>query len=56
METAVQVRVIDQAFPADGGARFFEIDPHDDFKVIGKMTAEFREFFCIFFGGNGIMD
>ena len=27
---AVKVRVVEQAFPADGGARFFKIDAHDD--------------------------
>jgi hypothetical protein len=30
-ETLVQVRVVDQAFPAHRGARFFKIHTHDDF-------------------------
>ena len=56
MEAAVQVRIIDQAFPADGSARFFEIDSHDDLKVIGKMTTQFSKFLRIFFGSGRIMD
>ena len=30
VESAVQMGVVDQAFPADGGARFFKIDAHHD--------------------------
>ena len=33
-EAAVHVGVVDVALPAHGGARFFEVDPHDDQQVI----------------------
>lgn len=56
METAVQVRIIDQTFPADGGAGFFEIDPHDDLKIIGEMTAKLCKLFRIFFSCSRVMN
>ena len=35
----VQVGVVDQAFPAHGGARLFEIHAHDDLQRIGVFAA-----------------
>ncbi len=32
-EAAVQARVVDQAFPADRGARLLEVDPHDHLEL-----------------------
>ena len=37
---AVEVRIHDQALPADGGARFFEIDAHDDHHAVGDLAGE----------------
>lgn len=34
LETAVHVWVVDEAFPSDGGAGLFEVDTHDDEKII----------------------
>ena len=34
-EGVVETRVVDQPLPADGGARLFEIDAHDDDQVFG---------------------
>jgi hypothetical protein len=34
------VRVVDQTFPADGRARFFKIDAHDDFHLVGKFLLQ----------------
>ena len=36
----VEVRVVDQALPADGRARFFKIDAHDDFQAAGEFFAQ----------------
>ena len=33
---AVEVRIVDQAFPADGRAGLLEIDPHDDEEAVGS--------------------
>lgn len=33
IERVVEVGVVDQPFPADGRARFFKVDPHDDQQV-----------------------
>src|SRR5262249_27113899 len=35
VEAAVQVGVVDQALPTDGGTRFFKIDAHDHQQVVG---------------------
>jgi len=32
-EAAVEVRVVDQALPADGGARLLEVHAHHDLEV-----------------------
>ena len=34
------MRVVDQALPADGRARFFEINAHDDFHPVGEFLAQ----------------
>ena len=35
----VQMRVVDQSLPADGGAGFFKVDAHDDFHAVGELVA-----------------
>ena len=39
----IEVRIHDQSFPSDGGARFFEIHAHDDHDPIGDFFGESRE-------------
>src|SRR5215470_15699338 len=39
VEAAVEVGIVDQPFPADSGARLFEVDAHHDLKVLGKPLA-----------------
>jgi len=39
LEGAVEVRVVDQPLPADGGPRFLEIDPHHDVQVGRELVA-----------------
>ncbi len=38
--TAVQIRIVNQAFPADCCARFFKIDPHDNKDLIFHLFSE----------------
>lgn len=42
LESPVDIRVIDEALPSDGGAGFLEIGPHDDEEVCpgGHFCAE----------------
>ena len=37
---AVQVRVVDQPLPSDGGPRLLKVDPHDQVKLILQSHAE----------------
>src|SRR3546814_864135 len=36
----VEVRVVDQPFPADRGARFFKIDAHDDQQMLVELRTQ----------------
>ncbi len=38
-EAAVEARIVDQALPADGGARLLEIDAHQDQQVVRMAVA-----------------
>ena len=33
LEAAIQMRIVEQTFPANDGARFFEVDAHDDLEI-----------------------
>src|SRR5947209_8126050 len=37
---AVEVGIVNEPFPADGGARLFEVNAHDDFQLITKFVPE----------------
>jgi hypothetical protein len=39
IEAAVELRIVDQALPADGGARLLEVHAHDDEQVVGQTGA-----------------
>ena len=55
-ETAVHVGVVDQAFPADGRARFLEVHAHHDLEV-GRMAVTFGlQLACVVQRGRGIVD
>lgn len=43
LEAVVEVGVVDQTFPADGCAWFFEVDAHDDVEVIFGGLCVFAE-------------
>lgn len=55
VEAAVQIRIVDQALPADRGARLLEIDPHHDLELVGEILAQGGEVLGIFERGLGIM-
>jgi len=48
--------IVDQALPSDGGARFFEIDAHQDLEFARQSRALGRETFDIFEGGARVVD
>jgi hypothetical protein len=43
VEAAVEIRVVDQPFPPDGGARLLEIDAHDDHEVLFELRLRFQQ-------------
>ena len=55
-EGFVEVRIVDQALPAEGGARLLEIDTHDDHEIAGKLGDRFFQKFRIFPGRNRVVD
>ncbi len=38
-EAAVEIGIVDQAFPADGRARLLEINAHDDQQIGGQLRC-----------------
>ncbi len=42
-EGVVEARIVDQTLPANGGARFLEIHPHDDNQVFGEALGLLRQ-------------
>ena len=52
----VEMRVVDETLPADGGARLFKIDPHHDLEVGGVLLAGGLELAGIFERGFGVVD
>src|SRR5690606_2278761 len=53
---AVEMRVHDQALPADGGAGFFKIDAHDDHDAVGDFGGEGGEAAGVVEAGLGAVD
>ena len=56
VEAAVEIGIVDQALPADRGARLLEIDPHHDLEPVGEPFAQGGETLGIFDRGDGIVD
>ena len=52
----VEVRIHDQAFPADRCSRFLEIDTHDEKEAIGYLASEIGQAPCVFTTGFDIVD
>jgi len=56
IEGIVEVGVVDEALPADGGAGFLEVDAHDDEEVVLVLVGGGLEEFAVVEGGLGIVD
>ena len=56
VEGAVQMGVVDQAFPADGGARFFKIHAHHDQQLFFVLLFQRQQFLRVFERGGGVVD
>jgi hypothetical protein len=53
---AIEVRVHDQALPADGRPGLLKIDPHHDHDPIGNLVGEPRQAFGILAAGGHVVD
>ena len=56
VEAFVEAWVVDVAFPADGGAWFFELDAHDDAEVFGVSACFVADEGGVFEGGFFVVD
>ena len=56
VEGKVHAGVVDEPFPADGRAGFFEVDAHDENEVVGVSGGGLGEQGGVFEGGGGIVD
>lgn len=56
LEGLVDVRVVDQALPADGRAGLLEVGAHDDAQVVGELVGERLEAVGVLEGGGGVVD
>lgn len=56
LEAVVDIRVVDEALPSNGGARFFQIGTHDNAKVLIQFLGETTEATSIFMGRIGVVD
>ena len=52
----VEERIVDQAFPADDGARFLEVNAHDGQQFAGVERRGLAQAFGVLEGGGGIVD
>ena len=56
IEGTVEVGVVDEPFPAHGGARFFKINAHHDQQLFFVFFAQGQQALGVFEGGFGIVD
>ena len=55
-EGLVEVRIVEQALPADGGAGLFEINAHDDEKIAREFGNRALQQTRIFASGFGVVN
>lgn len=53
---AVEMRIVDEALPADGGARLFKVDAHDDAQIGGELGDGGPEQTAVFAGSFSVVD
>lgn len=56
IEGVIEIGIVDEAFPANGGAGFFKVDAHDDAEVVLQALGFLLEFFCVIEGGLRIVN
>ena len=56
LEGLIEMGIVDEALPADGGAGLLEIDAHDDAQVGGKLLDGRFEQGGVFAGGFGVVN
>lgn len=56
VEGVIELGIVDEAFPANGGSRFFEINPHDDAEILFKAVGFGFQQLGVFKSGGGIVD
>ena len=52
---AVHAGVVDESLPSDGGAGFFEVDPHDDLEPVGVGVSQWRQATCVVQSGHRVV-
>ncbi len=50
------MRIVDEAFPSQGGARLLKVDAHDDLQVGRELGDGGLEQRCVFAGGFRVVD
>jgi hypothetical protein len=53
---AVEMRIVDEAFPADGGTGLLKVDAHDDAQVGGEFADGALKQAGVFAGGFGVVN
>ncbi len=56
LEGVVHERVVDVALPADGGARLFEIDAHDDLQRVADFIGQLLQAVGVIEAGDRVVD
>ncbi len=56
LERVIQVRVVDQAFPAHCGARLLEVHAHDQIQRVGNFRRQYLEALGVLFGCFQVVD
>ncbi|MCY1226278.1 hypothetical protein D9M72_385050 [compost metagenome] len=56
LEGVVEVRVVDQAFPADGGARLLEVHAHHQEEGIGQLGSQALQAVGVLVSGLDVVD
>lgn len=56
LERIVDVRIVDQTFPAHGGAGLFQVSAHDDKQVILILFLQLQQPIAVFQGSLGVVN
>src|SRR5271168_1009593 len=56
LEGLVEIWIVDESLPADGGARLFEVDAHDEAELLGELCDGALEQLGVLARGAGIVN